>query len=160
MTIHPTAIGTTDTTMVTMTKTTTEDSMDNQVQWRKLFCVKPKQLRWYSSTSDLKDGAQWGPQDSWRTERHHDRSHKQEYSGSSYIEEYRWVTRSQFCAAFDQCRQQKIANWIYISVKVHCIVALILPGMTKGETPSITSMTTRRIPPETMRRFPLITSER
>ncbi|XP_045905744.1 protein transport protein Sec16B [Micropterus dolomieu] len=35
-------------------------------------------------------GPQWGPQDSWRTDRYHDRSYKQEHSGSSYRDEYRY----------------------------------------------------------------------
>ncbi|TMS20835.1 Protein transport protein Sec16B [Larimichthys crocea] len=44
---------------------------------------------YYRGQHGQQDAGQWGPQDSWRTDRYHDRSHKQEHSGSSYSEEYR-----------------------------------------------------------------------
>ncbi|XP_071380440.1 protein transport protein Sec16B [Centroberyx affinis] len=36
------------------------------------------------------DAGQWAPQDSWRSDRYHDRTYEPEASGSSYTEEYRY----------------------------------------------------------------------
>ncbi|XP_018525540.1 LOW QUALITY PROTEIN: protein transport protein Sec16B [Lates calcarifer] len=45
---------------------------------------------YYRGQHGRPDAGHWGPQDSWGTERFHDRKHKQEHSGSSYSEEYRY----------------------------------------------------------------------
>ncbi|KAM9357997.1 protein transport protein Sec16B [Symphorus nematophorus] len=48
---------------------------------------------YYRGQHGRQDVGQWGPQDSWRTDRYPDRSYKQEHSGSSYTEEYRYDER-------------------------------------------------------------------
>ncbi|XP_044055028.1 protein transport protein Sec16B isoform X2 [Siniperca chuatsi] len=44
----------------------------------------------YRGQHGRQDAGQWGPQDSWRTDRYHDSTYRQEHSGSSYTEEYRY----------------------------------------------------------------------
>ncbi|KAK5869332.1 hypothetical protein PBY51_024058 [Eleginops maclovinus] len=45
---------------------------------------------YYRRQPGPQDAGQWGPQDSWRTGPPHDRTFKQEPSGSAYSEEYRY----------------------------------------------------------------------
>ncbi|XP_042273589.1 protein transport protein Sec16B [Thunnus maccoyii] len=45
---------------------------------------------YYSGQQGRPDAGQWVPQDSWRTERYHERAYNQEHPGSSYNEEYRY----------------------------------------------------------------------
>ncbi|XP_068176356.1 protein transport protein Sec16B isoform X2 [Antennarius striatus] len=44
----------------------------------------------YRGQHRKQDGSQWDPQDSWRTDCYPDRAYKQEHSGSSNTEEYRY----------------------------------------------------------------------
>ncbi|XP_071343356.1 protein transport protein Sec16B [Trachinotus anak] len=45
---------------------------------------------YYRGQHGRQDAGQWDPQDSWRTDRYHDRKYKQEHSGSSHSEENRY----------------------------------------------------------------------
>nr|XP_020465701.1 protein transport protein Sec16B [Monopterus albus] len=45
---------------------------------------------YYRGQHGRQDAGQWGSQDSWRLDHYHERSSKQEHSGSSYTEEYRY----------------------------------------------------------------------
>ncbi|XP_070816254.1 protein transport protein Sec16B [Chaetodon trifascialis] len=48
---------------------------------------------YYRGQHGRRDAGQWGPQESWRTDRQQDRAYRQEHSGSSYTEEYRYDQR-------------------------------------------------------------------
>ncbi|XP_070689027.1 protein transport protein Sec16B [Pempheris klunzingeri] len=45
---------------------------------------------YYRGQHGRQDAAQWGPPDPRRTDHYHDRTHRQEHSGSFYTEEYRY----------------------------------------------------------------------
>ncbi|XP_039985479.1 protein transport protein Sec16B isoform X2 [Xiphias gladius] len=45
---------------------------------------------YYRGQRGRQDASQWGPQDSWRTDRFHERQYKQDHSGSAHSEEYRY----------------------------------------------------------------------
>ncbi|XP_035508999.1 protein transport protein Sec16B [Morone saxatilis] len=45
---------------------------------------------YYRGQHGRQDVGQWGPQESWKTDHYHDRTYKQEHSGSSNTEEYRY----------------------------------------------------------------------
>ncbi|XP_074524754.1 protein transport protein Sec16B [Halichoeres trimaculatus] len=45
---------------------------------------------YYRGQHARQDAGQWGPHEAWRTDHYHDRAHRQEHSGSSNPEEYRY----------------------------------------------------------------------
>ncbi|XP_030289918.1 protein transport protein Sec16B isoform X2 [Sparus aurata] len=48
---------------------------------------------YYGGQHGRQDAGQWASQDSWRTDRYHDRTHKQEHSAGSNTDEYRYDQR-------------------------------------------------------------------